>query len=113
MSTQSADSVPVSQFVLIQPDDVIPAEVRETATRLGVSQYLPQVIDLTRQIYGGFTDVTVSDDPDFGDTHIVFHAPVICSVDEALDMDEAWSRGMLKIIPNSPQVYLAFAEVQL
>jgi hypothetical protein len=32
-------------------------------------------IDLTREIFGGFSRVTVSEDPDFGDTHIIFHVP--------------------------------------
>ena len=75
----------------------------------GVVQHLQQVIDLTREIYGGFSEVSVSIDPEVGDTHIIFHAPVDCSIDEALGMDERWDRRILQLIPRSPQVFLAFA----
>ncbi len=91
--------------------DKIPLEVLEAALRLGVAEHLRQVIDLTREIYGGFSEVSLSIDPDAGDTHIVFHARVACSIDEALDMDKRWDRRILEIIPHSPHVYLAFAEL--
>ena len=44
----------------------------ETAARLDVLQYLPQVIDLTREVFGSFSCVTVSEDPEFGDTSYHF-----------------------------------------
>ncbi len=110
MTTRSADSVSRSIPLGIPPADAIPAEVLETAARLGVAQHLQEVINLTREIYGGFSDVSISIDPEAGDTHIIFHAPVDCSIDEALAMDESWDRRILEIIPRSPQVYLAFAE---
>lgn len=112
MTTRSADSVSPSIPLGIPSADAMPAEVLETAARLGVSQHLQKVIDLTREIYGGFSDVSVSIDPEVGDTHIIFHAPADCSIDEALDMDESWDRRILEIIPRSPQVYLAFAEIK-
>ena len=85
-------------------------------TRLGVSQYLPQVIDLTREIFGTFSRVTVSEDPEFGDTHIIFHVPANCTTDEErdieeqLDKEDEWGQRCLEIIPRSPRVYLVFAE---
>ncbi len=95
------------------------AEVRRayedglTAKRLGVGQHLQQVIDLTREIYGGFSDISVSVDPEIpDDTHIVFRVPVRCSIDEALDMDEEWGRRIMEIIPRSPQVYLPSLDFQ-
>ena len=94
--------------------ETIPAEVRETATRLGVAQYLEQVVALTREIYGGFSAASVSVDPKIpGDTHIVFRVPVRGSIDEALDVDEEWGRRLMEIIPRSPRVYLASPEFQL
>ena len=106
MSTQSADSIPVSVTVAIPPADSIPADVVETAAQLGVLQHVPQVVELTREVYGGFSEISVSDNPDFGDTHIVFRVPVRCSIEQSLDLDEEWDRGISKIIPHSPQVYL-------
>jgi hypothetical protein len=102
--------------VPIQPAVAIPPDVRETAVRLGVSQYLPQVVDLTREIFGTFLRATVSEDPEFGDTHIIFHVPANCTADEdrdieeQLDKEDAWGSRMLEIIPHSPQVYLVFGE---
>ena len=75
MTTRSTDSIDSPIVVPVQPTVAIPPEVHETAARLGVSQYLPQVIDLTREIFGTFSRVTVSEDPEFGDNHIIFHVP--------------------------------------
>jgi hypothetical protein len=96
--------------VPLHPAAVIPAEVHETAARLGVLQYLPQVIDLTREIFGSFSRVTVSEDPEFGDTHITFHVPAQRTIEQDLDKDEDWGKRMLEIIPRSPQVYLTIPE---
>ena len=90
--------------------DAIPSEARETAARLGVLQHLPQVIDLTREVFGSFSCVTVSEDPEFGDSHIIFHVPVQRTIEEDLDKDGQWGKRMLEIIPRSPQVYLTIPE---
>ncbi len=110
MTTRATDATDSPLVVPIHPVAVIPREVHETASRLGVLQYLPQVIDLTREIFGSFSRVTVSEDPEFGDTHIIFHVPAQGTIEEDLDKDEQWGRRMLEIIPRSPQVYLVFAE---
>jgi hypothetical protein len=107
MTTQAIDAPSV---VPDHSTDVIPAEIRETAARLGVVQHLPQVIDLTREVFGSLSRVTVSDDPEFGDTHIIFHVPAQCTIEEDLDKDEEWGKRMLEIIPRSPQVYLTIPE---
>ena len=107
MTTRASDSPIV---VPIHPASVIPPEVHETAVRLGVLKYLPQVIDLTREIFGGFSRVTVSEDPEFGDINIVFHVPAQGTIEEDLDKDKQWGRRMLAIIPRSPQVYLTIPE---
>lgn len=107
MVTQSAASHTPDAAVSVPAVHSVSAEVRETAARLGVSQYLAQVIDLTQEIYGGFARVWVSVDPEFADdTHIVFDAPVACSIEEALEKDRQWGRRLMEIIPRSPRVYL-------
>jgi hypothetical protein len=107
MTTRATDAPIV---VPIHPAAVIPREVQETAARFGVLQYLPQVIDLRREVFGSFSRVTVSEDPEFGDTHIILPVPAQRTIEEDLDKDEAWGKRMLEIIPRSPQVYLVFAE---
>ena len=91
----------------------------EAAARLGVSQYLPQVIDLTREIFGGFSHVTFFEDPEYaGDDHVIFHVPAKMYEDEERDIrrsnsirkksgGDVWSRSS----PCSPRVYLVFAEL--
>ncbi len=110
MTTRATDATGSPIVVPIDPAAGIPPEVRETAARLGVLQYLPQVIDLTREIFGSFSRVTVSEDPEFGDTHIIFHVPAQGTIEEDLDKDEEWGKRMLAIIPRSPQVYLTIPE---
>ena len=111
MTIRSTDSVTAPIVLPVQSTEEIPAEIRETATRLGVAQYLPQVIGLTREIYGGFSRVSIYEDPEFGDdTHIVFHVPVNCSIEQALARDLEWGRRLLQIIPRSPRVYMPSLE---
>jgi len=110
MTTRATDAIDSPIVVPIHAAAVIPPEARETAARFGVLQYLPQVIDLTREIFGSFSHVTVSEDPEFGDTHIIFHVPAQRTIEEDLDKDEQWGKRMLEIIPRSPQVYLTIPE---
>jgi hypothetical protein len=110
MTTRASDATDPSIVVPIHQAAAIPPEVLATAARLGVLQSLPQVIDLTREIFGSFSRVTVSEDPEFGDTHVIFHVPAQRTIEEDLDKDEQWGKRMLEIIPRSPQVYLVFAE---
>ena len=110
MATRHTDATDSPSVVPVHPAAVTPPEVHETAARLGVLQYLPQVIDLTREIFGSFSRVTVSEDPEFGDTHIIFHVPARPTIEEDLDKDVEWGKRMLEIIPRSPQVYLTIPE---
>jgi hypothetical protein len=110
MSTRPAESIEAPVAVAVPPSVPIPLEAQETAARLGVLQHLPRVIDLTREIFGSFSQVTLSEDPDAGDAHVLFHVPAKGSVEEVLDREEKWGRRMMEIIPRSPQVYLVFSE---
>jgi hypothetical protein len=113
MSTQSADFSTVPATIAVPPADAIPMDVIETAARLGVLQHLAQVIELTREIYGGFSGVSVSIDPEIPEaTHIVFRVLVDCSIEKALDMDLEWGRRLHKIIPRCPRVYMTWTDFQ-
>jgi len=113
MSTQSADFSSAPATIAVPPTDAIPVDVIKTAARLGVLQHLPQVIELTREIYGGFSEVSVSIDPEIPDVaHIVFRVLVDCSIEEALDMELEWGRRLHKIIPRCPRVYLTSTDFQ-
>ena len=93
------------------PATGIPSEVLEMAARLDVLKHLPEVIKLTREVFGDFTHVTAMEDPEcLGDDHIEFHVRANGSIDEILDKEEQWGRRMQEIIPRSPQVYLVFSD---
>ncbi len=50
----------------------LPAEVLETAQRLGVAEYLPRVLKFPSKLFGGFPRLFVNDEPENpGDTHNV------------------------------------------
>ena len=84
----------------------LPAEVLETAHRLGVAQHLPRVLDFTSELFGGFSRVFVMVDPEIpGDTHIVFEVLVNTPVEAALSKDEEWGRRLLETVPHAPRVY--------
>ena len=110
MATQSTNSIDIPIAVAVPASVPISLEVRELASTLGVLQFLPRVIDLTREVFGSYSAVTLSEDPDAGDAHVIFHVPAVGSVDEVLDHEAEWGRRIMEIIPSSPQVYLVFSE---
>jgi hypothetical protein len=110
MSTRPSEAIETPIVVAVPSPVTIPLEARETAARLGVLQYLPRVIELTREVFGSFSQVTVSEDPDAGDAHVLFHVPAVGSAEEVLDREDEWGRRMMEIITRSPQVYLVFSE---
>ncbi len=116
MTTRATEAIDSHVTVPVQPAVAVPPDVWEAAVRLGVVQHLPQVIDLTREVFGTFSRVTVSEDPEFGDFNIIFHVPANCTMDEEhdieeqLDKEEEWGRRLMEIIPHCPRVYLIFAE---
>jgi hypothetical protein len=114
MSTQSAESL-ASQFSIPVPVGAeLSAEVLEMAQRLGVSQHLREVVELTCDVFEAFTHVDVMEDPEFeGDIHIIFHVPARGSVEEELARESEWGRRLMQIIPRSPQVYLVFVDYPL
>ena len=63
------------------------------ASRLGVGQYLDEVVAFTVEIFGSFSDVQLVPDPEVSDwEHIVFEVPVTGDVDNILEMDQRWAR---------------------
>jgi hypothetical protein len=111
MTTQSAESISPFLAVPIEPAGLVPREVLETAARLGVLQHMPEVIAVTRELFGTISRVRVLDDPEFvGDTHIILHVPTHGTVEEELEREKVWGRRLLQIIPRSPQVYLVFVD---
>jgi hypothetical protein len=84
------------------PHPVIPPEVVAFAREQGVEKYLPELVELARQIYPSATrfEVFTEDDPEIAnDRHIVFELDVPLDVEQALEADRRWHREVFKIVP--------------
>jgi hypothetical protein len=111
MTTQSAESISSILAVPIGPAGLVPQEVLETAARLGVLKHMPEVVAVTRELFGTISRVRVLDDPEFADdTHIILHVPANGTVEQDLEREKDWGRRLRQIIPRSPQVYLVFVD---
>ncbi|MHB1422280.1 MAG: hypothetical protein ACYC3I_03595 [Gemmataceae bacterium] len=90
------------QTVSAAPRPVIPAEAVAFAREQGVEKYLPELVHLARLVYPSATrfDVFTEDDPEIAnDQHLVFELDVPLSVEEALEADRRWHRGVFQIVP--------------
>lgn len=90
------------QAVSTPPQPVIPPEVISFAREQGVEKYLPELVEWARQVYPSATrfDVFTEDDPEIAnDRHIVFELDVSLTVEEALEADRRWHRGVFQIVP--------------
>src|SRR5262249_24531029 len=99
-----SDFSPTTVTVVSTPE--ISQEVREAAERLGVGQYLEQVVAFTVEIFGSFSNVEVVPDPEVPDwEHIIFNVPVKGEVEDVLDQSTRWSRRLHTTIPRAPRVF--------
>ena len=84
------------------PHPAVSAEVLAFAREQGVERYLPELIELARQVYPSATrfDVFTEDDPDIPDRYIVFELDAPLTVEQALEADKRWREGWLRIYPS-------------
>jgi hypothetical protein len=91
-----------TQTVSAAPQPVIPPEVIAFAREQSVEKYLPELIELARQVYPSATrfNVFTEDDPEIADDrHIVFELDVPLDVEQALEADRRWGDGLFRICP--------------
>ena len=84
------------------PHPIVPPEVVAFAREQGVEKYLPQLVEWARQVYPSATrfEVFTEDDPEIAnDRHIVFELDVPLDVEQALEADRRWNRGVFQIVP--------------
>jgi hypothetical protein len=73
----------------------IPEEVMAAVARLGLAEVFPQVVELTRELFGGAFKVSVEEDPEisnWSDVVLTVHAQ--SSVDEILEKNTLWHRRL-------------------
>ncbi len=91
-----------SQTVTSAPRPTVPPEVLAFAREQGVEQYLPELIELARQVYPSATrfEVFTEDDPEIAnDRHIVFELDVPLNAEQAVKADRSWGEGLFRIVP--------------
>jgi hypothetical protein len=105
MSTSEVGTATALAGVVVVPSTVS-HEVMETAQRLGVVRYLPEVIAFTAEIFDGISDVRVDPDPELPEeVFIIFEVPVTGSVGDILDKERKWSRRLLQAVPRAPRPF--------
>lgn len=91
-----------TQTASVAPHPHVAPEVAVFAREQGVENYLPELIELARQVYGSATrfEVFTEEDPEIAnDRHIVFELDVPLDVEQALEADRHWHRGVFRIVP--------------
>jgi hypothetical protein len=83
------------------PQPVLTPEVLAFAEEQGVSEILPRLIEMTRQVYPSATrfDVFVEDDPDEPFRYFVFELDTPLTVEQSLEADRQWGEGWQRIYP--------------
>jgi hypothetical protein len=99
VSTQAFGSDMVHSIALPLPEITVPDEVLHTAERLGVVEYLPQVLEISREVFGDEFTLRVLEDPELEDwTHIAVAAAVEGTAEALLDKEDAWFDAMSRRI---------------
>ena len=91
-----------TQTVSDAPHPIIPSEVHTFAREQGVEPYLPELIELARQVYPSATrfDVFVEEDPEIAkDRHIVFELDIPNNLEQAREANHRWHTGVFEIVP--------------
>jgi hypothetical protein len=106
MSTNQLHHGTVPDVLPLPSSSAISDEVLNAAERLGVGQYLADVVAFTVEIFGSFLNVELVPDPEVPDwEHIVFEVPVTGTVEELLDKSSRWLQRLRTTIPRAPRVF--------
>jgi hypothetical protein len=90
-SSHSLDaSVPLPSTPVQSPDPLVSAEVFAAVARLGLGEQFPEVIALTRELFGDFT-IEISEDPEiYNCSYVTFVVRTDGTVDEMVQMESEW-----------------------
>ena len=89
-------------IALLRQDPAVPAEVYAEVARLGIDAQLPEVIALTRELFGHFT-VDISVDPEIHDwSYVTFNVRVEDSCVDAFQKESEWIRRLPRCPTQAP-----------
>jgi len=95
MTIRSMDSASALPLVPAVAEPAIPAEVTAAVARLGLANTFPQVIELTRELFGSEFRVSVEEDPEIASWFdVVFTVHARDDIDEILEKNTCWHRRL-------------------
>jgi hypothetical protein len=99
------------QLVGLPPSPIVVAdEVLRAAERLGVAAQLPQVVALSRELFGDAITLHVTEDPELADwTHIAIDAPLTGTVAETVEKQEKWCDTLLDSVGDAAYSFTLLA----
>lgn len=81
----------------------------QAAERLGVSQHLPEMLEITREVFGDEFAIRVLDDPEIEDfTHIVVETTVRGTAEQLLKQERAWFDTLFLHIGKSSRAFIPY-----
>jgi hypothetical protein len=93
-SSDSVSAVPVPSTML--------AEVFAEVARLGIGEQLPEVIALTRELFGEFT-IDISEDPEIHNcSYVTFNVRAEDSYNKAFERESEWIRRLPRRPTQAP-----------
>jgi len=105
MSTSSrplATSIPAVAIPVPPRDPAVPVEVYAEVARLGIGEQFPEVIALTRELFGDFT-IDISVDPEiYNCNYVTFNVRAKDSCDRAFEKESEWIRRLPRWPTQAP-----------
>jgi len=94
-SSQSYDAaIPQAVFPVQPQDRAVSAEVYAEVARLGIGEQFPEVIALTREVFGDFA-IDVSEDAEiYNCSYVTFHVRSDDTLDNAFAKESEWIRRL-------------------
>ncbi len=110
MTTRIAGEIKGQPLGLPPLPIVVPEDVLRAAERLDVAEQLPQVLALSRELFGDANTLRVTEDPELaGWTHIAVDARLTGTVEEAVRKQEKWCDTLLDRIGDAAYTFTLLA----
>ena len=89
-SLDTSDPVSIPVVALPPQDPAVPAEVYAEVGRLGLGEQFPEVITLTRELFGDFT-IDISEDPEiYNCIYVSFEVVVYDTIEDCVQRTSDW-----------------------
>jgi hypothetical protein len=83
----------------------IPREIMDRVARLGLAEQLPEVVELTREIFGDF-EIVISEDPEIPNcSYVSFEVEVAGALEEVSEKRTSWHRRLPRWPTQAPGAF--------